>query len=122
MRPSSLDPGQTDPVYARETRPHGSWYGAVEMPDGQVLLLGALGLESHVWIQVESLPRAKARFDDRQLSTDRISAVQYVKFSLTPEQATQFPSGAKLVVDHPHYQAERVLSPLELAELSADIA
>ena len=48
MRPSSLRAMQTDPRYARETRPHGSWYGAVEMPDGQVLLLGALGLESHV--------------------------------------------------------------------------
>jgi hypothetical protein len=81
-----------------------------------------LGLEDHVWIQVGNLPWAKARFDDRQISTDRISAVQYVKFRLTPEQAAQFPRGAKLVVDHPHYQAERVLSPQELAELSADIA
>ena len=81
-----------------------------------------LGLESHVWIQVESLPPAKGRFDDRQISTDRISAVQYVKFSLTPEQAAQFPSGAKLVVDHPHYQAERVLSPSELTELSSDLS
>jgi alpha-galactosidase len=48
MRPSSLHPLQTDPAYARETRPNGSWYGAVEFPDGQVLFLGALGLESHV--------------------------------------------------------------------------
>ena len=48
MRPSSLRPMQTDPAYARETRPNGSWYGAVEFEDGQVLFLGALGLESHV--------------------------------------------------------------------------
>jgi hypothetical protein len=81
-----------------------------------VRLRELLGLENHVW-----LAGAKARFDDRQLSTDRISAVQYVKFSLTPEQAAQFPSGAKLVVDHPHYQAVRVLSPSELAELSSDL-
>ena len=82
-----------------------------------VRLRELLGLENHVW-----LSGAKARFDDRQISTDRISAVQYVKFSLTPEQAAQFPSGAKLVVDHPHYQAERVLSPSELAELSGDLS
>ncbi len=82
-----------------------------------VSLRELLGLENHVW-----LAGAKARFDDRQISTDRISAVQYVKFTLTPEQAAQFPSGAKLVVDHPHYRAERVLSPPELAELSADLA
>ena len=74
-----------------------------------------LGLENHIW-----LAGAQARFDDRQISTDRISAVQYVKFPLTPEQAAQFPSGAKLVVDHPHYQAERVLLLAELAELSVD--
>ena len=48
LRPASLKAMQTDPVYARELRPHGSWYGALEMPDGQVLLLGALGLDSHV--------------------------------------------------------------------------
>jgi hypothetical protein len=82
-----------------------------------VRLRELLGLENHVW-----LADAKARFDDRQISTDRISAVQYVKFSLTPEQAAQFPSGAKLVVDHPHYQAERVLSPSELTELSGDLS
>jgi alpha-galactosidase len=55
MRPSSLNAMQTDPAYARETRPHGSWYGAVEMPDGQVLLLGALGLESHVRLDGDKL-------------------------------------------------------------------
>ena len=51
IRPSSLRAMQTDPVYAYETRPHGAWHGAVEMPDGQVLLLGALGLESHVRLE-----------------------------------------------------------------------
>ena len=51
MRPSSLNPMQTDPLTARETRPHGAWYGAAELPDGQVLFLGALGLESHVQLE-----------------------------------------------------------------------
>ncbi|HEX7540551.1 MAG TPA: glycoside hydrolase family 36 protein [Anaerolineales bacterium] len=55
MRPSSMYSLHTDPVYARETRPHGSWYGAVELPDGQVLFLGALGLESHVMLDGHSL-------------------------------------------------------------------
>jgi alpha-galactosidase len=48
MRPSIYYPLQIDPVYARETRPHGSWYGAVELSDGQLLFLGGLGLESHI--------------------------------------------------------------------------
>ncbi len=55
MRPSILHPMQTDPVYARETCPHGSWYGAVELPDGQTVFLGALGLESHVLLDGKSL-------------------------------------------------------------------
>jgi hypothetical protein len=80
-----------------------------------------LGLEDHVWIQVGGQPPVKGRFDGRQISTDRISAVQYVKFAFTPDQAAQFPSGAKLVVDHPRYQAARALSGAELAELSRDL-
>ena len=55
MRPSSLHPMQTDPVYAREARPHGSWYGAIELFDGQIVFLGALGLESHVMLDGQSL-------------------------------------------------------------------
>jgi len=41
-------PCQTDPGLCKRKTARAQWYGAVEMPDGQVLLLGALGLESHV--------------------------------------------------------------------------
>jgi hypothetical protein len=44
-----------------------------------------------------------------------------VKFSLTPGQAAAFPQGASILVDHPQYQAERTLSPEQLAELSRDL-
>ncbi len=54
-RPRSLRPMQTDPAYGRETRPHGSWYGAVELSGGQVIFLGALGFESHVRLDGKSL-------------------------------------------------------------------
>lgn len=54
-RPSMLWPQQVDPRYAREKRPHGSWYGAVEMPDGQIIFLGALGLDSHVLLDGNAL-------------------------------------------------------------------
>ena len=55
MRPSCLNPMQTDPVYACETRPNGAWYGAVELPDRQILFLGALGLDSHVRLDGRTL-------------------------------------------------------------------
>ena len=55
MRPASMHPLQTDPVYAQENRPNGSWYGAVDLGQGNVLFLGALGLESHVVLDGLSL-------------------------------------------------------------------
>ncbi len=48
QKPYRMHPLQTDPVYARHPAPNGSWVGAVDLGDGQVALLGALALESHV--------------------------------------------------------------------------
>lgn len=39
---------QTDPRYARECQPHGSWVGAIELGDGEILLLGALNTDAHI--------------------------------------------------------------------------
>jgi alpha-galactosidase len=47
-RPAVMRPMQVDPVYATSRNPNGSWVGAVEGQDGRVLLLGGLGLETHV--------------------------------------------------------------------------
>ncbi len=55
MRPALLQPMHTDPVYAKLKNPNGSWYGAVEAPNGKVLLLGALDLESHVELESRTL-------------------------------------------------------------------
>jgi hypothetical protein len=79
-----------------------------------------LGLEKHLWIEVADAGRAQAIFDDRQIATDRISSVQYVKFKLTPEQQKNWTRGASLVSDHAHYPARRPLTAPELDELQAD--
>jgi hypothetical protein len=79
-----------------------------------------LGLEEHVFLVVPGEPPAKARFDTRQISTDRLSAVQYAKFPLTPEQRAKWHSGAKIVVDHPKFEAEAQLTPEQLRELAQD--
>ena len=63
-----------------------------------------------------------ARFDDRQIASDRISSVQYLKFQLSPEQIRRWKEGAKLTADHPNYRAERVLREAEIEELAADLA
>jgi len=62
-----------------------------------------------------------ARFDDRQIASDRISSVQYLKFQLSPEQIRRWKEGAKLAADHPSYCAERALREAEIEELAADL-
>ncbi|MCL4274392.1 MAG: alpha-galactosidase [Anaerolineales bacterium] len=48
QKPTIYHPLQLDAVYADETNPHGSWVGAVEFADGNILLLGALATDAHV--------------------------------------------------------------------------
>ena len=84
-----------------------------------VWLRNLLGLEHHIWLETGG-QRSLAKFDDRQISTDRLSSVQYIKFQLTPEQMAAFPHGARIVVDHPKYPAEISLRPEQLRELSSD--
>jgi hypothetical protein len=74
-----------------------------------------------VWLMVPGTEPAPAIFDQRQISTDRVSSVQYIKFQLSPEQVARFPRGASLRVDHPHYNTERVFTTAELAELAEDL-
>jgi alpha-galactosidase len=50
QKPSIYHPLQTDPLYVKETNPHGSWVGAVEFADGKILLLGALATDAHVFL------------------------------------------------------------------------
>ena len=50
-KPALFLPMQTDPQYARDNHPNGSWVGAVEQPDGRILLLGALELGTHVALE-----------------------------------------------------------------------
>lgn len=44
-----------DPVYAFSDHPVSAWVGAAEMPDGQIILLGALGLAGRVELDCGSL-------------------------------------------------------------------
>ncbi len=54
-KPALLHPLQYDPVYIHEQRPHGSSVGAVEMENGKILLLGALDLDAHVFLDGDKL-------------------------------------------------------------------
>ncbi len=85
-----------------------------------VKLTELLGLERHLWLEVSGAGRVPAVFDARQIATDRISSVQYIKFRLTEEQMKAWRGGAAILSDHPAYFAERRLSETELEELAGD--
>ncbi|MCE5308853.1 MAG: DUF3501 family protein [Acidobacteriales bacterium] len=94
-------------------------YGTPE--ERAVYLRELLGIENHVWLVVDGTAPVLAVFDARQISTDRVSSVQYIKFQLSPEQVTRFAKGAAIRVDHPYYNFERPLTPAELSELAEDL-
>ena len=55
QKPAIFHPLQTDAVYVHEKNPHGSWLGAVEFEDGNILLLGALDTDTHVFLVGDQL-------------------------------------------------------------------
>ena len=82
-----------------------------------------IGIDEHVSLHVgdEVVP---ARFDPKQLEEERISAVQYLRFRLTPEQIARFSDPAvplRLAVDHPHYAAEALLDAASRRSLALDL-
>jgi len=54
-KPTLLMPRSIDPIYAHHPNPNSSWVGAIEFKDGNILLLGSLGLDSHVHYRNGSL-------------------------------------------------------------------
>ena len=84
----------------------------VEYPEPQtrdVALRELLGLEKHLWICIADR-RELARFDTRQIATDRISAVQFVRFplgGLDPEEFEKLAADGQVALeaDHPKLSA-----------------
>jgi len=68
-----------------------------------------VGIDEHVFLELgsgEALERIHAHFDAKQFEEDRISAVQYIRFSFDEAQARLFREPrepAHLHIDHPAY-------------------
>lgn len=101
----------------------------IEYPDvteRDTALRDLLGLERHVWVCLGDR-REPARFDLRQMDTDRISSVQFVRFPLGGLEADEFRALAKagkvaIEVDHPKLTVRVTITP-EFAEiLSQDLS
>lgn len=65
-----------------------------------------------------------AQFDPKQMEGDRLSAVQYIQFQLSPDQREFFcdPSrSARVRIDHPNYRREVEIPPATRASLIGDL-
>jgi hypothetical protein len=88
-----------------------------------------VGIETHVVFRVgEGAEAVEVRCTvdpdhEKQLTREEITAsVHYVHFSFTPEQVAAFERGpVSLVLDHPAYGAETVLTDENRAELLTDL-
>jgi Protein of unknown function (DUF3501) len=101
----------------------------IQYPDANqrdAALRELLGLERHIWI-VLGQQREAARFDLRQMSPDRVSSVQFVRFRLGGLDAAEFLAMAQagkvaIEVDHPKLQAHAAISGGLAEALARDLS
>jgi hypothetical protein len=82
-----------------------------------------VGLQDHVWLVIGG-ERVRAGFDPDQWKADRLAAVQYLKFPLTEAaraRLSEAGTALALVIDHPHYRYEAVMSEASRASLANDL-
>jgi hypothetical protein len=82
-----------------------------------------VGIDQHVWLQVGDTERVLALFDRGQIDEHKVSSVQYIKWKLDDTRCAllkQEGTVVRVVVDHPFYQAQSVLSEQARAEISRD--
>jgi hypothetical protein len=91
----------------------------IEIPDPSerdVRLREWLALPRHLFLETEDGEKVRATFDPRQVGTDRLSSVQYLKFDVRGRTPVAVGS------DLPQLQARTVLGPEQRAALAADLA
>ena len=83
-----------------------------------------IGIDEHVSLEIGG-ERVRATFDSKQFESDRISAVQYVRFPLGPTLACKFCDRkveVVLRVDHPNYRASTPVSGESRESLIGDLS
>ena len=84
----------------------------IEMEDQDRLreeLLKFLGIDETVYLKIGEQYSIRAAFEEGHSKEDKISAVQYVRFPLSPQARDAFTGGQEeimVVIDHPNYQAQ----------------
>jgi hypothetical protein len=100
----------------------------VEYPDEaerDLQLRALVGLEQSVSLRIGALAPVPVVFDSRQMSTERISSVHYVRCALPAAHRAAFngeglQGSVRFVADHAAYRAEAVLKPAQVLALAQD--
>ena len=95
-----------------------------EQRDVERRLLSLLGIDRAVRMEVGSDQVVAAEFESGHSREDKLSAVQYVRFSLPAEARRAFMNFAvpvRLVIDHPSYQARASIEHELRASLAEDL-
>jgi hypothetical protein len=99
----------------------------IEIPDTQQIrpeLDRLIGIDEHVYLEIGG-DRVRATFDAKQFESDRISAVQYVRFPLGPTLACKFCDRAvrvRLCIDHSNYRHATEIDGAARESLAADLS
>ena len=91
----------------------------IELPDPEERdrrLREWLDLPRHLYVKLEGGARIRPTFDPRQVATDRLSSVQYLKFDVQGRPPVAIGS------DLPQLTGETPLTPEQRAALAADLA
>ncbi|MBF0471764.1 MAG: DUF3501 family protein [Gammaproteobacteria bacterium] len=84
-----------------------------------------IGIETALWMKVEGYAKVHpvANEDLDRTTTDKTSAVHFLRFELTPEMVKAAISGSTVSAgcDHPHYRQEVRCTPEQSAILAADL-
>ncbi len=73
-----------------------------------------LDLPRHLYVLLDNGERVRPEWDQRQVGSDRLSSVQYLKFRLGQQTPKAIGS------DHPNLQLEQALSSAQAATLAGD--
>lgn len=86
-------------------------------------LLAFLGIDESVWLDIGG-DRVAAEFEPGRSKADKLSAVQYVRFRLSPAARRAFAdagTAVRLVIEHPRYRAATVIAGGVRDSLGADL-
>ena len=78
-----------------------------------LILPRLVGIDQHLWLQIGDTTPVLAAFEHSQIDGVKISAVQYLKFALSSDQIETLQTDGtvlRVVIDHPAYRAQAVLS------------